>query len=236
MPASLLLGPMLRYVGEDEAVIWVETDGACEVELLGSSERTFQVDGHHYALVHVEGLEPGTRHRYELLLDGERAWPLPDSPFPPSSFRTYPKKEPLEIIFGSCRVTAPHEAPFALAKDKDKRGREVDSLRALAERMRDHEPDHWPDVLLLLGDQVYADEVSPVTKAFIEQRRDPREEPGDRVVDFEEYTLLYREAWSQPTIRWLLSVVSSAMIFDDHDVHDDWNTSEAWVEEMRRLE
>ena len=24
------------------------------------------------------------------------------------------------------------------------------------------------------------------------------------------------------------------MIFDDHDVHDDWNTSEAWVEEMRK--
>jgi hypothetical protein len=24
------------------------------------------------------------------------------------------------------------------------------------------------------------------------------------------------------------------MIFDDHDVHDDWNTSQAWIEEMRR--
>ena len=23
------------------------------------------------------------------------------------------------------------------------------------------------------------------------------------------------------------------MIFDDHDVHDDWNISEAWVREMR---
>ena len=23
------------------------------------------------------------------------------------------------------------------------------------------------------------------------------------------------------------------MIFDDHDVHDDWNTSEEWVEQMR---
>ena len=23
------------------------------------------------------------------------------------------------------------------------------------------------------------------------------------------------------------------MIFDDHDVHDDWNISEAWVSEMR---
>ena len=30
------------------------------------------------------------------------------------------------------------------------------------------------------------------------------------------------------------STVSSAMIFDDHDVHDDWNTSREWVEEQRR--
>jgi hypothetical protein len=34
-------------------------------------------------------------------------------------------------------------------------------------------------------------------------------------------------------IRWLLSTVSTAMTFDDHDVHDDWNTSEAWLEEIR---
>ena len=35
-------------------------------------------------------------------------------------------------------------------------------------------------------------------------------------------------------IRWLLSTVPSAMIFDDHDVHDDWNTSIEWVTEMRK--
>jgi len=29
-------------------------------------------------------------------------------------------------------------------------------------------------------------------------------------------------------VRWVLSTVASAMIFDDHDVHDDWNTSDAW--------
>ena len=29
-------------------------------------------------------------------------------------------------------------------------------------------------------------------------------------------------------MRWLLSVIPTAMIFDDHDVHDDWNTSAAW--------
>jgi hypothetical protein len=236
MPPELVLGPLLRYVSEEEAVLWVETSAACEVEALGTTARTFRVHGHHYALVHATGLEPGTRYEYELSLDGEKAWPLPDSGFPPSSFRTYPKAQPLEIVFGSCRVTAPHYAPFALKKDEHDEGREVDSLRALALRMRDHEPDDWPDMLLLLGDQVYADEVSPVTQAFIEQRRDPAEEPGERVVDYEEYTRLYREAWSEPAMRWLLSVVSTAMIFDDHDVHDDWNTSESWVEEARRHE
>jgi hypothetical protein len=35
-------------------------------------------------------------------------------------------------------------------------------------------------------------------------------------------------------IRWLLSTVPTAMIFDDHDISDDWNTSAAWVEHMRR--
>src|SRR5215210_2954685 len=196
MPASLLLGPMLRFVGEREAVFWVETDARCEVEVLGARERTFCVEGHHYALVHADGLEPGTRYGYEVLLDGERAWPLADSELPPSSFRTYPKKKPLEIVFGSCRVHAPHHPPYSLPKDEDEAGREIDSLRALAERMVEHEP-------------------------------------GRRVLDYEEYTRLYQESWSEPMIRWLLSVVSSAMIFDDHDVHDDWNTSEAWVEEAR---
>jgi hypothetical protein len=53
------------------------------------------------------------------------------------------------------------------------------------------------------------------------------------IADFEEYTRLYRESWGQPTIRWLLSTVPTAMIFDDHDVIDDWNTSKDWVDEIR---
>ena len=34
-------------------------------------------------------------------------------------------------------------------------------------------------------------------------------------------------------MRWLLSTVPTAMIFDDHDVIDDWNTSRDWVAAMR---
>ena len=73
----------------------------------------------------------------------------------------------------------------------------------------------------------------PRTAAFIRARRDVREPPGEEVADFEEYTRLYRESWSDPDIRWLLATVPSVMIFDDHDVNDDWNISWSWVEEMR---
>ncbi len=232
MPA-LVLGPLLRYVGETEAVLWVETDAPCEVEVLGTRERSFQIDGHHYALLTVRGLTPATGYDYEVLLDGERVWPLAGSEFPASGFRTLPKEGEARVAFGSCRVAAPHEPPYSLRKDQDERGREIDALRTLAMRMRDEPRERWPDLLLLLGDQVYADEVSPGTASFAETRRHPDEPPGRRVLDYEEYTRLYRESWSEPAIRWLLSTVPTAMIFDDHDVHDDWNISQAWVDEMR---
>jgi hypothetical protein len=229
---DLVLGPLLRYVGETEAVLWVETDGPCEVEILGTRERTFQVAGHHYGFLCCGGLARGSWHEYEVRLDGVRVWPVADG-FPASAFHTYPKEEPLEVVFGSCRLAAPHEPPYSLRKDEDERGREIDALHTLAQRMRNQPREQWPDVLLMIGDQVYADEVSPGTRSFLESRRDVREPPGERVLDFEEYTRLYHESWADPTIRWLLSTLSTAMIFDDHDVHDDWNISQAWLDEMR---
>jgi PhoD-like phosphatase len=232
---QLVVGPLLRYVGETEAVIWVEPDRSCEVEVLGTRERTFCVCGHHYALVRCGGLDPSRWYEYEVRLDGELVWPQDDE-FPPSSFQTYPKERPLEVVFGSCRVAAPHERPWTLRKDDDPRGREIDALHTLAARMRAQPREQWPDVLLMIGDQVYADEVPPVTRSFIRERRDVDDAPGERVLDFDEYHQLYRESWTDPQIRWLLSTVSTAMIFDDHDVHDDWNISQAWLDEMRRHE
>jgi len=44
---------MVRYVGHTEATVWVEVDEPCEVEILGRACRTFQVSGHHYALVPI---------------------------------------------------------------------------------------------------------------------------------------------------------------------------------------
>jgi PhoD-like phosphatase len=238
--ARLVLGPLLRYVGDVEATVWVETDRACVVEVLGCSSTTFCVAGHHYGFVCVSGLESGACVAYEVHLDGELCWPLAESPFPASVIRTRTPGQPLRLAFGSCRVTLPHEPPYTLSKDRDDRGREVDALLALVERLRTQPPHEWPDALLLLGDQIYADQVSPETERLIEERRGSGDASADvppqgDVADFEEYTWLYREAWSDPATRWLLSTVSSAMIFDDHDVHDDWNTSWEWVREIRKV-
>jgi hypothetical protein len=233
VPRRLLLGPLLRYVGETEATLWVETDGPCEVSALHAAAPTFCVRGRHYGLLYVKGLEPGTRYEYAVELDGERVWPDPGSAMPAPSIRTPKAGERHRVVFGSCRVAYPHESPYDLTKDESPLGREVDALRAYALRMRELPESEWPHLLLMLGDQVYADEVSPHVKEFIRSRRDTSVPPGEEVADFEEYARLYHEAWGEPVIRWLLSTVSTAMVFDDHDVHDDWNTSREWVEEMR---
>ncbi len=235
--ANLVLGPMVRYVSDTEATIWVEADSACEVEILGEKAPTFEIAGHHYALVCLTGLEPGELYEYEVELDGERVWPEPGSEFPPSAISTLEPDGKSDLVFASCRVALPHEEPYTLRKDEDDRGREVDSIYVLARQMVEDDRSDFPEAILMLGDQVYADEVSPAVSDFIEERRgdqgDEDTAPLDEVADFEEYCQLYREAWSDPSIRWLLSTVSTSMIFDDHDVHDDWNISRSWVSDMR---
>ncbi|MET9494599.1 alkaline phosphatase D family protein [Streptomyces sp. NPDC006552] len=242
---SLRLGPLLRYVDEEAATVWVETSRPCVAEVrcadgASGSTRTFQIDGHHYALVSVTGLTPGTRTAYEVALDGVTVWPEPDSRFPASTIAApaYAADTPVRVTFGSCRWAAPP----ASGSSWRERGRELggerdpvgpDALDTLAARLAaDPEADR-PDVLLLLGDQVYADETSPATQEWLARRRDLADPPGTQVADYEEYTHLYYESWLDPEIRWLLSTVPSCMLFDDHDVIDDWNTSAAWLRDMR---
>src|ERR671932_914471 len=102
---KLVLGPLLRYVGETQATIWVETDAAAEVEVLVSAAGsgghgtggprgrapTFRVEGHHYALVLIEGLEPDRTYQYRVELNGAPVWPetRPEGrPFPASTIST----------------------------------------------------------------------------------------------------------------------------------------------------
>ena len=227
----LLLGPLLRYAGTESASFWVETDTACEVEILGQSTGTFAVEDHHYALLMVGDLEPGAITPYDVRLNGAKVWP-PDDDRPQPTVHTRNEDPQVRLIFGSCRVGNPQPTNLDRPWPNEVRALGVDALWTYAKQLQRGEA-AWPDAVVMLGDQVYADEVSPGTVDYIRSRRSTDEPPGEQVANFGEYTHLYRESWSEPDIRWLLSTVPTLMIFDDHDVHDDWNISWEWVEEMR---
>ncbi|WP_406484298.1 alkaline phosphatase D family protein [Streptomyces microflavus] len=241
---GLRLGPLLRYVDWESgstATVWAEASRPCTVEVrcadgASGASPTFAVAGHHYALVVVEGLTPGTTTAYEVLIGDRRVWPPEDTLLPPSTITTPPvagtdgaaavtEGPGVRISFGSCRWAA------SPGGGQDPVG--PDALVTLAARLAADPAAERPDVLLLLGDQVYADETSEATRQRLAVRRDLREAPGAEVADFEEYTCLYDESWRDPEVRWLLSTVPSCMIFDDHDVIDDWNTSAAWQRDIR---
>ena len=140
----------------------------------------------------------------------------------------------LRLAFGSCRVSVPHDKPYALQQGRRParpRGRRAArARRADAQRARRR-----------VARRAAAARRPGLRRRGLARRRRSSSTraagtaapPPDEVGDFEEYTSLYRESWSDPALRWLLSTVSSAMIFDDHDVHDDWNISEAWIAQMR---
>ncbi len=226
---ALVLGPLLRYVDETSASIWVEISDTATVTVTAgdhvATTRTFAVHDHHYALVELGGLEPGSHLPYTVDVDGDTVWPEPGSEFPPSLIPTFKPGKPLRMAFGSCRVSVPHDEAGTKAFG-------VDALRSYALHMATDDSERWPDLVLFLGDQVYADETSDEMQEFIAARRSLDEPPGEELKDFEEYAHLYRIAWAEPANRWLLSTLPSAMIFDDHDIRDDWNTSWTWRQQM----
>ncbi|MEU0150738.1 alkaline phosphatase D family protein [Micromonospora fulviviridis] len=230
----LLIGPLLRRVVGTRATVWVETSAPAVVTVRTAggatgSAPTFSAYDHHYAIVVVSGLTPDSSTTYEVLIDDEVAWPVPESGFPASMIRTRAtddRDQPVSLLFGSCRETTQHATARRLPPD---------ALDAYARRLiAAPDPGSLPDLLVLLGDQVYADETSPTVRRLLKRRRRrPKGAPATQVVSFDEYTKLYLESWRDPEIRWLLSTVPSVMIFDDHEIIDDWNTSASWRTDMR---
>lgn len=225
--STLELGPILRHVAETTATVWVQTVAPAEVTVLGCAARTFEVLGCHYALVPVSGLTPDSITEYQVHIDGVKVWPEPACEFPPSVIKTRGPEtaDRLRVVFGSCRYPKTGDA-----KLDDKLG--LDALDCYATRLTAMPVEEWPDALLLLGDQVYADELTPEARRHLAGHRSNKRRPPDEVVSFNEYEGLYRHTWGDPEIRWILSTLSTAMIFDDHDIRDDWNTSAAWRAEV----
>ncbi len=105
-----------------------------------------------------------------------------DDGFPASAFHTYPKDGAARGRVRLLPRGGPARAALLAAQGRG-RARPRGRLAAHARRSAcaTSRASSWPDVLLMIGDQVYADEVSPATRSFIESRRDASEPPGERV-------------------------------------------------------
>ena len=232
--SEILVGPVLRYTDRfGTATVFVETARSRRVSIttgdgVTTGTSTWSVHGHHYALVVLRALPRDRAVTYTVALDNVTVWPLRASSYPPSVVPPFTSSGRVRIAFGSCRELGSYDAT-------GRRRWGADALVALAARLRGSDHTTWPDLVLHLGDQVYADEPSPEIRDRLRAlHRNVPEEVCEEIQDFEEYTWLYQATWMHPAVRWLLSTVPSAMILDDHDLRDDWNTSAAWRREMER--
>ena len=101
------------------------------------------------------------------------------------------------FVFGSCRYLLRLFGGYWFDDRGDKTFRSI--LRQINQGIQ-------TDLVLMLGDQIYADDLNFITP--------------DKTLD--EYNARYREAFSRPYIRELMSRVPTYMTLDDHEIEDNW--------------
>lgn len=233
------IGPLVRATSTSTVVVWAEFYQPGAVTLSARpfdapsttasniSSHTVNVGGRYYAALQLTDLQPATWYTYYL--DSSADQPLPASehtdarqslrPLRYQCFRTleaqteHPgstQESALRIAYGSCR---------------DMRMPEHDAFSAfgawLLERFLARDT-LWPHLLLLIGDQIYADEPS----AGLLQRY-PHLQKGAQT--FEDFACMYTYSWtSDEQVRQVLAVLPTYMIFDDHEITNNFNISPTW--------
>ncbi len=229
----IAVGPLVRATSAANVVIWAEYTEACEVTLrvtpqyvreddavsLHITGHTVTVGGRYYIAFQLGGLKPATWYSYRLETQEEDA--KLDSQVPEVlCFRTLdipvqaenasPETQLLRLAYGSCRKS---------------NNSEIDALGAFGDWLLQHidvREEQWPRVLLLIGDQIYADQ--PPQEICI---ANPQLRNGAKT--FTEFAQLYTYVWTyDQKVRQALAIVPTYMIFDDHEITNDWNILPTW--------
>ena len=221
------VGPLVRATSTTSVVIWAECAQAETVALYAqplheqgdvvtTTVSTVMVGGRHYVAPQLQGLQPGTWYRYQLISANSKE-PLWGQTTPPVQyFRTFDQSagQTLRIAYGSCRKTTDQA---------------TDVLNSFGNWLTAHQEEReqvWPHTLLLIGDQIYADDPPP---ALIRQYAHLQQ--GARI--FEDFALIYEHAWTYADgIRQVLAVLPTFMIFDDHEITNNWNGTPTWQAQM----
>jgi phosphodiesterase/alkaline phosphatase D-like protein len=231
------VGPLIRAVSSTSAVIWIETFAPCTVivqaqaqtnndeiasthvpQTITASAPTTIVGGRFFAIIRLQALQPATWYTYTLSFPSiaQPATNIQDISML-QCFRTFApeevnqdNKQELRIMYGSCRKWGTPE---------------TDVFAALGSWLTEHYEQRdqlWPHLLLLIGDQIYADDSSD---DLIQQY--PQLHDGART--FEDFSLMYEHAWTQESgVQQALAVLPTYMIFDDHEITNNWNSEPLW--------
>src|SRR5262249_17311433 len=101
-----------------------------------------------------------------------------------------------------------------------------DALGQWLIKQSDQREQTWPHVLLLIGDQIYADTPPP---PLVQMR--PHMKEG--ATSFEDFAAQYRYAWTTTaSVRQALACIPTYMTCDDHEVTNSWNGTPTWRAQM----
>ncbi|XP_070538322.1 uncharacterized protein [Ptychodera flava] len=124
------------------------------------------------------------------------------------SFNTYPR-----ILFGSCS---------GLITQRQIRKERNSNIMWV--HMRQEHAENPFHLLILGGDQVYADPVFEKLKEERKRDNDDIDTTGLREEARAKYFELYISRWRQPEQAFVLSRVPSFMMWDDHEIFDGWGS------------
>lgn len=231
------VGPIVGWTTEDSVRLWGRGDseksedggpvwchGLARLHKKGASK--FGAPQHFKLLAHFDftgttdfdGLEAASEYEYQLgyvLKEGD--WDVPDAELDWSeasggTFRTGPRSGAggCSFVFGSCRYLLRifGGSVFGMSLFD---GRGDKTFRSIL-RQIDGDPDKGlppraTDFLLMVGDQIYADDLRFVS-------------PDRTAADYFER---YQKVFSQEHIRTLMRRLPTYMILDDHEIQDNWS-------------
>jgi phosphodiesterase/alkaline phosphatase D-like protein len=199
---SIVLGPIVGAVSQTSAKIWLKTESTAHfrVRCNDGAENRHQSEmvetgpeADFTGVAELRGLLPDEEYGFSVDVDGE------EYESPNFRFRTAPKDaKGFWFVFGSC-----FRPCF----------RYTFVMQELHRRLTDPHP-HLPrpSFIVLLGDQIYADQsnINP-------------ENPKWQAATFADYCKVYEDSWRFD--QWFLRSLSQLptfMIFDDHEVVNDW--------------
>jgi phosphodiesterase/alkaline phosphatase D-like protein len=207
---GLVLGPIAGGLSHKRANLWGKAGGPGTLyawlgrspdlsdALLAGQSLPLTSHTDYAGVAPVSGLSPDTLYYYSLTLEDRP--PEPGSgPFP--SFTSFPlpgQPRPFSFAFGSC--FRPDQQDGGRIFDQVRIRQEMDGLR----------------FLLLIGDQIYADDYHYNRLGYVARTLD-------------DFRVVYHHFWSVSPFRNLFKSLPAFMTLDDHEVDDDWT----WTDHTR---